>query len=351
MSREHDVGRRDVVVVGASAGGVEALRQLVAGLPSDFPAAVLVVLHVPPTGTSALPRILDRAGPLPARHAREGDQLQPGQILVAAPDQHLIVYDGALTLSSGPRENGHRPAVDVLFRTAAAALGPRVIAVVLSGALDDGAAGMVAVKLRGGVGICQDPAEALHASMPSAAIQAAAVDEVAPAARIPALLSKLVLEEVPDQAPMAPELMRTEARMADFDLESMVDTDHPGRPAGYTCPDCHGPLFEIVEGDLLRFRCRVGHAWSMASLVAQQSNALQGALWTALRALEEKAALTRRLGERAEGQGHLLSSEVFSSESEEVLRAAAALRDLIEQITEQGTMTGHEIEAASERQN
>jgi len=345
------MARRDVVVVGASAGGVEALRQLVAGLPPDFPATVLVVLHVPATGTSALPRILDRAGPLPARHAKEGDRLLHGEILVAGPDEHLIVYDGAVTLSRGPRENGHRPAVDVLFRSAAAALGPRVIAVVLSGALDDGAAGMVAVKMRGGVGICQDPAEALHDSMPAAAMQAAAVDEVVPAAIIPALLRELVLEEVPDDAPDPPRLMRVEARMADFDLDAFQEGERPGVPSDYTCPDCHGPLYEITEGGFFRFRCRVGHAWSAASLVAQQSATLQGALWMALRSLEEKATLTRRLGEQAEQHGRPLSSRAFGAETEEVLRAAGTLRDLIDQITARSPVTGHEIEASSERDN
>jgi two-component system, chemotaxis family, protein-glutamate methylesterase/glutaminase len=344
------MARRDVVVVGASAGGVEALRELVAGLPADFPAAVLVVLHVPATGTSALPRILDRAGPLPARHAREGDRLRHGQILVAAPDQHLIVYDGAVTLSRGPRENGHRPAVDVLFRSAAAALGPRVVAVVLSGALDDGAAGMVAVKMRGGVGICQDPDEALHESMPTAAMQAAPVDEVVPAAKIPAVLGRLVLEHVPDEHTAPTHLMRLEARMADFDLDA-IDGDRAGPASDYTCPDCHGPLYEIVEGDFLRFRCRVGHAWSAASLVAQQSATLQGALWMALRSLEEKVTLTRRLGEQAENQGRPLSSRAFAAEADEVLRAAGTLRRLIDQITAQDTMTGHEIETRSEREN
>ncbi|KAE8765299.1 chemotaxis protein CheB [Georgenia thermotolerans] len=341
---------RDVVVVGASAGGVEALRMLVGGLPADFPGTLLVVLHIPAIGGSALPTILARTGPLPVRHAREGDRLEPGHILVAPPDQHLIVYDGAVTLSRGPKENGHRPAVDVLFRSAAKVLGPRVVSVVLSGALDDGAAGTVAVKLRGGLAVCQDPADALHASMPASAMQAAEVDHVVPAAQLAGLLTRLVTEEVPDDPGAVSALMEIEAAMANLDEEALNAAERPGRPAGYSCPDCHGTLFEITEGGLVRFRCRVGHAWSLASLVAQQSSSVEGALWLALRTLEEKAALTRRLGRRAAEKGHQLAGEAFDREATEVLAAATTLRDLIDALTERDPYGAVETEVAGERE-
>ncbi len=321
---------RDLVVLGASAGGVEALRDLAALLPADLPATLLVVLHVPPTGRSALPEILGRAGPLPVRHAREGDPLEPGTILVAPPDRHLIVYDDAVTLSRGPKENGHRPSVDVLFRSAAHVAGTRTIGVVLSGALDDGSAGMVAIKLRGGYGIVQDPEEALYGSMPRSAAAAAEVDDVLPLVEIAELLDELTRQEAPAEDAESTTLMDMEAAMADLELEALTNPDRPGEPSGWTCPDCHGALFSIEEGGLQRYRCRVGHAWSPDSLVAQQTSAYESALWIALRTLEEKASLTRELGRRASAQGHRLTGEQFQREAAEAQESAALLRGLID---------------------
>jgi two-component system, chemotaxis family, protein-glutamate methylesterase/glutaminase len=327
------VARRDVVVVGASAGGVEALRELVGRLPVDFPACILVVLHVPPSGSSALPRILGRATPLRVKHAEEGERLERGTVLIAPPDRHLIVYDRAVTLSRGPKENGHRPAVDVLFRSAAATMGSRVVGVILSGALDDGAAGMVALKLRGGLGMVQDPEEALHPSMPRAAIAVTEMDHVLPVGKIADMLTQVVGEEAPDDAPTTP-LMHMEAAMADLNLDALTDPERPGEPSGWTCPDCHGSLVEIREGGLSRFRCRVGHAWSPDSLVAQQTASLETALWVALRTLEEKASLTLDLGRRAAEGGHRLSGEQFERLSEEARRSAQVLRTVIENVSD-----------------
>ncbi len=242
------MAKRDIVVVGASAGGVEALRVLVRGLPEDFPAAVLIVLHIPALGHSALPRILSRDGKLPVKQAEDHDEIRLGQVLVAAPDRHLIPSDGRVLLSPGPRENGHRPAVDVLFRSASRAFGPRVTAVVLSGTLDDGAAGMVSVRLRGGKGVVQDPDDALHPGMPRAAIAVGEPEFVVPVAEIPELLTRLVQEDVPDGPDEVPTLLRKEDAMARFDEPEMSDPHPPGRAAGLSCPDCNGSLFEIREG-------------------------------------------------------------------------------------------------------
>jgi two-component system, chemotaxis family, protein-glutamate methylesterase/glutaminase len=320
---------RNLVVVGASAGGVEALQRLAGGLPRDFPAAILVVLHVPATAYSALPAILNRAGPVRARHAEDGDTLEPGQILVAPPDHHLIVYDGAVTLSRGPQENGHRPAVDVLFRSAARAKGSNVVGVVLSGALDDGAAGMVAVAQRGGGCLVQSFEDALYDSMPRAAMAATPSAVPVSMADMPTVLTELLYESTEPQASPPSELMKQEAAMADLDPQTMHEPDRPGTPSGFGCPECHGALFEITEGPLTRYRCRVGHAWSPESLVARQTIDLESALWMALRSLEERAALSRDLSGRASGRGYDLTGDRFTSGADEALKAAEVLRDLI----------------------
>ena len=321
-----------LVVVGASAGGVEALRELAAGLPADLPACVLVVLHVPSASRSALPLILDRAGPLPARHAAHGEGLVAGQVLVAPPDHHLVVVDDRVVLTHGPTENGHRPAVDVLFRSASRSHGARVFAIVLSGSLDDGAAGMVAVTSRGGVGAVQDFDEALYAGMPAAAARAAEVEHVVPVDSLPKLVQEWVAN-VPDAQPEQPtRLMHMEAEMSELSPGAMHDLDRPGVPAGFGCPDCAGSLYQIEEGRLIRFRCRVGHAWSPESLLESQGTALESALWMALRSLEEKAALNTQLGKRAEDVGHRRSAARFSGNAEEALAAAELVRRLVQDI-------------------
>jgi two-component system, chemotaxis family, protein-glutamate methylesterase/glutaminase len=321
---------RDLVVIGASAGGVEALRQLVSALPADLPATVLVVLHVPASGTNALAAILDRAGPLAARQATHGEPLTPGTVRVAPPDHHLMVVDDRLALSLGPRENGHRPAVDVLFRSAARSAGARCVGVVLSGALDDGSAGLVAVRQRGGVAVVQDPEDALQPGMPTSAIEVAQPEHVLPVAQIPELLVRLVGEEVPADAGAGPsELMEVETAMAQFDMSKIDAQEHPGEPSGFSCPDCSGSLWRIEDGGLLRFRCRVGHAWSAESLLAQQTEELESALWMALRSLEEKAALSRDLGARAEREDRELSAARFTSLADEASAAARLIRELL----------------------
>jgi two-component system, chemotaxis family, protein-glutamate methylesterase/glutaminase len=341
------VTKRNLVVVGASAGGVEALRTLVHGLPSDFPAAVLVVLHLPAESPSALPLILRRAGSLPVSQAQNDSPLREGHILVAPPDHHVIVYDNRVTLSRGPRENGHRPAVDVMFRSAARAKGVQTIGVVLSGALDDGAAGMVAITLRGGLGVVQDPDDALHPAMPQNAIEAAHPEHVLPVEKIPTLLCDLVQQEVHGPDGELSQLMEMETAMADLDPSALNDPERPGEPAGLGCPDCNGSLFQIHEGGLLRFRCRVGHAWSPQSLLAEQAASLEGALWMALRSLEEKAALSRDMSARATSRGHDRTATRFADDGQEAINAANLVRDLIARISSGSISLTEEIEQSS----
>jgi two-component system chemotaxis response regulator CheB len=317
-----------IVVVGASAGGVEALTDLAASLPSDLSAAVFVVLHLPATGTSALPEILRRHGPLPAAHVRDGEPIQPGRIYVAPPDHHVLVRTGHVHLSRGPRENGHRPAIDPLFRSAAREYAARVIGVVLSGALDDGTAGLLAIKSRGGIAVVQNPEDALYPGMPGNALEHAQVDHVLAAASMGTLLTRLLADLAEPPADPAPIGMRVEVEMEGFSMEAF-EGNHPGRPSGFSCPDCHGVLWQIKDGGLERYRCRVGHAWSPEGLLTQQSEALEAALWVALRSLEERAALARRLAEPARRRGHAITATRFEEQAAEAQQAARLVRDLL----------------------
>jgi len=317
-----------IVVVGASAGGVEALVDLAASLPSDLSAAVFVVLHLPATGTSALPEILRRHGPLPAAHVRDSEPIQPGRIYVAPPDHHVLVRTGHVHLSRGPRENGHRPAIDPLFRSAAREYAARVIGVVLSGALDDGTAGLLAIKSRGGIAVVQNPEDALYPGMPGNALEHAQVDHVLAAASMGKLLTRLLANLAEPPADPAPTGMRVEVEMEGFSMEAF-EGHHPGRPSGFSCPDCHGVLWQIKDGGLERYRCRVGHAWSPESLLTQQSEALEAALWVALRSLEERAALARRLAEPARRRGHAITATRFEEQAAEAQQAARLVRDLL----------------------
>jgi two-component system, chemotaxis family, protein-glutamate methylesterase/glutaminase len=317
-----------IVVVGASAGGVEALTDLTASLPGDLPAAVFVVLHLPATGTSALPEILRRHGPLPAAHVKDGEPIQPGRVYVAPPDHHVLLRTGHVHLSRGPRENGHRPAIDPLFRSAAREYATRVIGLVLSGALDDGTAGLLAIKSRGGTAVVQDPADALYPGMPGNALEQVQVDHVAAAASMGKLLARLITDQAVPPADPAPRAMQVEVEMEGFSLEAF-EGNHPGRPSGFSCPDCNGVLWQIQDGGLERYRCRVGHAWSPESLLTQQSEALEAALWIALRSLEERAALARRLAEPARRRGHSITATRFEEQAAEAEHAARLVRDLL----------------------
>lgn len=319
--------RRDLVVVGASAGGVEALRSLVVGLPHDLPAAVLVVLHLPASGTSALASILDRSGPLPAASAQSHAVLRPGTITVAPPDHHLLVIDDHTILSRGPTESGHRPAVDALFRSAARARGQLTIGVQLSGVLDDGAAGMVAIASAGGTVVVQDPADALYPGMPEAVMRYVRPDHIATAAAIGPLVEKLTTEDVmADERPGLSDLEIAEDEMAgggDRGAENQFDPF--GELSGFACPDCDGALIAL-EGTA-RFRCRVGHAWTAEALLDAQGGRLERALWTAYRMLEEKAAFAGRLAAMASVTPAM--ERRHRLEGREAREAALVLRSLL----------------------
>jgi two-component system chemotaxis response regulator CheB len=243
----------------------------------------------------------------------------------------LLIKDGHVRLARGPRENGHRPAIDALFRTAARTGGPRVIGVVLSGALDDGTAGLAAIKRCGGIAVAQEPAEALHPGMPASAVRNVAVDYCLPVAEIAPLLLRLSQEPVADAEGRPPvgSDMEQEADMAELDVAAMQNPHRPGTPSAFGCPDCGGVLFELHDGQMVHFRCRVGHAWSPDSLLSEQAHSLEDALWTALRALEENAALSRRLAERSAHRGLERSAAHFHEQADQAAQHALTIRQVL----------------------
>ena len=322
---------RDIVVIGASAGGVEALQKLLAALPREFPATVFIVQHLSHDAPSMLPALLTRRGPLAARTATDGAAFRHGEIWIAPPDHHLIVERERMRISHGPRENRHRPSIDVLFRSAAVAFGPRVVSVVLTGLLDDGTAGTWAVKARGGVVMVQDPDDALYPDMPRSVLEAVSVDFRLPLADIAEQLRKLVNEVVvPAQAP-ATDRVEAEMSVADPNADHAGQLDQLGARSSLTCPDCGGALWELAEPQP-RFRCHVGHAYSMRSMIAAQVDRVEAALWAGVRGLEESRSLARRLGEGARHRGHARSASYYEERAHEDERHADVLRGILREL-------------------
>lgn len=320
----------DLVVIGASAGGVEVLKRLVSDLPEDLHAAVCIVLHMAPASPSALAGILERSGPLPCRFAGDDGALHFGEIVVAPPDRHMVVQDGRVKLTVGPRENGHRPAIDVLFRSAAAAREGRVIGVVLTGSRDDGTLGLAVIKEHGGAAVVQSPDDATYPAMPSSALALVAVDAVAPADRIGATIAAIVNgEQLPEgTGPSAPP----------------ADPEVGDRLTG-VCPECGGVLTELAEDGVARWECHVGHRYSPASFADAQAQNVEAALWTATRALRDRGALLRRLAEQTEGRGQSRSAQSFRRQSEDAYRQAELILDTLRQAAASTLREVSELEA------
>ena len=304
-----------IIAVGASAGGVTALERLIAGLPADLPAAVCVVLHIG-SRRSVAPRILAKAGPLPAAHAADGEALRPGRIYVAPPDHHLLVEPGRLRLSRGPRENSTRPAVDPLFRSAAQAYGPRAIGVILSGTMNDGTAGFSAIKRRGGTTLVQDPMDAAFAGMPRSALSNTRVDHCVTATALGPLLARLVRTMNGPGTPPDP-----------FDDEDATMEGHYTLdwPVSLTCPECGGALRETAVDSMPVFTCHIGHRYGPENMNQAQAREIERAFEVALRMLNERAALSRRLAETARSKGQSLSAGRWEAASREVLDQAQVL--------------------------
>ena len=304
------VAHRDLIVIGASAGGVEALQELARDLPEDLAATVLVVLHVMSGRPSFLHQIISRAGRLPATQAREGEPLEHGHIYVARPGFHLQVRDNSIHLSSGLPESGHRPAIDSLFLSAARAHGQRTIGVVLTGTLDDGAEGLWMVKDHGGATVVQDPDDAMFSDMPRHAIDHVEPDRIVRLENLGDTLVELLV------APLPPNGAR-EART---------------REASLTCPSCGGVLAESVGDGTIHFACRAGHAYSPESLVAQQGAALESNLWNAIRAFEERAGLLRRIGGLAESRGSIGAEARLHARAAKAAEHADEIRGTIDRL-------------------
>jgi len=318
---------RDIIVIGASAGGLAVLCALMGGLPVGFPASIFVVVHTSADNPGVLPQILARAGPLPAAFARDGERIERGRIYVAGPDHHLLVERGYLRVSRGPKENGFRPAIDPLFRTAARNYGPRTIGLVLSGALNDGTHGLSQIVEAGGVALAQDPQEALMPSMPLSAIQNVEVRRVLRSAEMAGVLADLVREQVEDPHGDDPPVLDI-AEVGD----SLRHHAPTGEASGYTCPDCGGALWQLADhGPLLRFRCHVGHAFTAETLIARQESHLESAMWSTLRALEEHVVLCGRMAERAAAKGSAELARRYRRGAEEGAQRAAVIREVLDQ--------------------
>ena len=313
-----------IVVIGASAGGVEAIRTLAAALPAGFPAAVFVVLHIG-AHKSELPWLLNQTGSLRACHPGDGDPIHAGHIYVAPPDHHLLVEPGHVRLTRGPRENWARPAVDPLFRSAAWAYGPGVIGVILTGGLNDGTAGLYEIKQRGGTTVVQDPGDAVNPSMPRSALEHVTVDHCLPLAEIPTLLAALVAvwnssALVTDPAATAPTIRR--GRMtADYKLDD---------PVAVTCPDCGGALRRIELGTLTQFGCHIGHIYTAEVMVAAQFAAMEWSLGAAMRSLSERGEMCRQMADKARAAGDAGRASDWTAAMHEAKERTGALRDLLE---------------------
>jgi two-component system chemotaxis response regulator CheB len=326
--KEVAVGYEKVLVIGASAGGIEALSTIVGGLPADLQAPILVVMHISPESPGYLPQILASRGRLPAKNAVNGETMLNGTIYVARPNHHLIVEkSGRLLTPRGPRENRSRPAIDPLFRSAALAFGSRVIGLVLSGGLDDGTAGLRGIKMCGGTTIVQDPLDALVSSMPNSALRNATVDFCRPAAELAELIVQLVASAPPKvERRMDPDIrkqLETEIEIARDAAQAPLIKEF-GIPSIFTCPECHGALLRL-RGDQSRYRCHTGHAFTEDTLLAELDAATEEAIWSAVRSLQEEAMLLGHLAEHWQGIDPE-TANVYRERSEKALARADSVR-------------------------
>jgi two-component system chemotaxis response regulator CheB len=319
------MAKKDLIVIGGSAGSHKPLRQIMSDLPADLPASVFVATHVPTTSPGYLADVLASAGPLPVSRAVDGQPVERGHVYTAVPHRHLLLVDGIMRLGDGPRENMTRPAIDPLFRSAALAYGPRAVGVILSGLLNDGASGLAAIKECGGTAVVQHPLDAESDEMPLAALEAVTPDEVANSNQIGRLLSEIVTMEAAEPVPCPPNLMleveiAAGARLGSDALREIAD------PSALSCPDCQGVLSEVRGQSPLRFRCQIGHAYT-AEVLAGRSKEVGQAMRFALRIMEERVTLVTRMAQDARTRGRSVVAELYESRAVEYGRYARILRE------------------------
>jgi len=316
-----------VIVIGASGGGINALKVVASGLPVSLDAAVLVVLHVAASSPGVLPDILSRAGRLPSAHGRAGQSLARGRIYVASPDFHMLIDgQGRIQLSHGPKENHTRPAIDPLFRSAAMTFGPEVIGVVLTGNLNDGTAGLLSIKDAGGIAVVQDPVEAEAPGMPASATRHVAVDYCVPLAQMAPLLVRLTQSERSKERRIMPDRDRIETEIALGDEPLSGGVQQIGDATLLTCPECHGTLLRIRDHRLTRFRCHTGHAFTAQSLEAALDQATEEAIWSTVRSFHEGAMLLEHLATHAREAGRTDEAQVLLEKAHDKLRRAETVR-------------------------
>jgi two-component system, chemotaxis family, protein-glutamate methylesterase/glutaminase len=326
------MAKRDIIVIGASAGGITALMALVKSIPKKFAGYIFVVIHIPPSSPSNLPAILKSAGPLDAVHPQDGEVLKRGRIYVALPDHHMLLEGNKVLVKKGPEENRFRPSIDALFRSAAYVYGPRVVGVVLSGALNDGTSGLWSVKRLGGLTIVQDPGDANFPSMPMNVLEYVKVDHSVPAEEIGKLLGKLVREAAP-QKPRIPKaqmaLLKMEVIISKQDNAFSLGIMEAGELTPFTCPECNGVLVRLAEGKFIRFRCHTGHAYTASSLLADVSKSVEEKLWQAMRGLEETTLLLTQIGNHFHERGFTEEGDLFITKAEMTTRRARVIHDSV----------------------
>ncbi|HUN96144.1 MAG TPA: chemotaxis protein CheB [Bradyrhizobium sp.] len=322
------MGNRDIIVIGGSSGATAPLKQILSTLPADLPAAVFVVLHIPAQGIGILSTVASAVSRLPVVQAESGMVIKNGQIYIAAPDHHLLLFESHIMLGRGPRENMVRPAIDALFRSAALQYGPRVIGVVLSGLLSDGAAGLTAIKRCGGMALVQDPSDAVANEMPLRALEATTVDLCVPCAKIGDILADLAHEQPGTKLPVPPEI-RLEVEIAAGERIGSDSLAQIAEPAALTCPGCGGVLSALKADRPLRFRCQVGHAYTADALAKEQEGRVDEALRVALRIIEERAELVHRMAEDARRRGRSAVAQTYDTRAFEYREYADMIRRVV----------------------